>query len=132
MPVIHPKHVCTLNVEGCTGVPTRRPVWSFVSSCADFFSALRQPRVKNARIYGQSQSRIVALDVSRFNDVACTCTQHHAERLRMSESPLQHMQRLFNGVEGVNEAELRRQLGEWPHDVFFAQVELAVVVYCMI
>lgn len=31
----------------------------------------------------------------------------------MSESPLQHMQRVFSGVEGINEAELRRQLGEW-------------------
>ena len=39
--------------------------------------------------------------------------QHHAERLRMSDSPLQHMQRVFSGVEGINEAELRRQLGEW-------------------
>lgn len=38
--------------------------------------------------------------------------QHHAERLRMSDSPLQHMQRVFSGVEGINEAELRRQLGE--------------------
>ncbi|CAN0095335.1 unnamed protein product [Pylaiella littoralis] len=38
-------------------------------------------------------------------------TQHHAERLRMSDSPLQHMQRVFSGVEGINEAELRRQLG---------------------
>eukprot|EP00903_Cladosiphon_okamuranus_P015062 g13935.t1 len=38
-------------------------------------------------------------------------TQHHAERLRMSESPLQHMLRVFSGVEGINEAELRRQLG---------------------
>ena len=37
--------------------------------------------------------------------------QHHAERLRMSDSPLQHMQRVFTGVEGINEAELRRQLG---------------------
>lgn len=39
--------------------------------------------------------------------------QHHAERLRMSESALQHMQRVFQGVEGINEAELRRQLGEF-------------------
>lgn len=39
--------------------------------------------------------------------------QHHAERLRMSDSPLQHMQRVFTGVEGINEAELRRQLGEF-------------------
>lgn len=30
----------------------------------------------------------------------------------MSDSPLQHMQRVFTGVEGINEAELRRQLGE--------------------
>ncbi|CAM9287455.1 unnamed protein product [Hapterophycus canaliculatus] len=29
----------------------------------------------------------------------------------MSESPLQHMQKVFSGVEGINEAELRRQLG---------------------
>ena len=29
----------------------------------------------------------------------------------MSDSPLQHMQRVFTGVEGINEAELRRQLG---------------------
>lgn len=38
--------------------------------------------------------------------------QHHAEKLRMSDSPLQHMQRVFQGTQGVNEAELRRQLGE--------------------
>lgn len=31
----------------------------------------------------------------------------------MSDSPLQHMKRVFSGVEGINEAELRRQLGEW-------------------
>lgn len=39
--------------------------------------------------------------------------QHHAEKLRMSDSPLQHMQRVFQGTEGVNEAELRRQLGKF-------------------
>lgn len=38
--------------------------------------------------------------------------QHHADRLRMSESPFQHMKRMFKGVEGTSEAELRRQLGE--------------------
>lgn len=30
----------------------------------------------------------------------------------MSDSPLQHMRRVFGSVEGINEAELRRQLGE--------------------
>lgn len=30
----------------------------------------------------------------------------------MSDSPLQHMRRIFGSVEGINEAELRRQLGE--------------------
>lgn len=56
-------------------------------------------------------------------------TQHHAERLRMSESPLQHMKRLFEGVEGVDELELRRQLGEEngynnlePHKNFLVQL----------
>ncbi|CAN0338555.1 unnamed protein product, partial [Ectocarpus sp. 13 AM-2016] len=37
---------------------------------------------------------------------------HHVERLPMSDSPLQHMRRIFGNVEGMNEAELRRQLGE--------------------
>ncbi|CAN0045340.1 unnamed protein product, partial [Ectocarpus sp. 12 AP-2014] len=37
---------------------------------------------------------------------------HHVERLPMSDSPLQHMRRIFGNVEGINEAELRRQLGE--------------------
>lgn len=37
----------------------------------------------------------------------------HTEKLRMSESPLQHMQRLFRGMKGMDDPELRRQLGGW-------------------
>lgn len=36
----------------------------------------------------------------------------------MSESPLQHMQRLFGGVQGNDEPELRRQLGKYMFCVF--------------
>ncbi|CAM9816469.1 unnamed protein product [Ectocarpus sp. 12 AP-2014] len=49
--------------------------------------------------------------VRNFNARVGLFTQHHAERLLMSDSPLQHMQRIFGSVEGINEAELRRQLG---------------------
>ncbi|CAM9194447.1 unnamed protein product, partial [Ectocarpus sp. 12 AP-2014] len=37
---------------------------------------------------------------------------HHVESILMSDSPLQHMRRIFGNVEGINEAELRRQFGE--------------------
>ncbi|CAN0009327.1 unnamed protein product, partial [Ectocarpus fasciculatus] len=50
--------------------------------------------------------------VRNFNARVGLFTQHHAERLLMSDSPLQHMRRIFGSVEGINEAELRRQLGE--------------------
>jgi len=58
--------------------------------------------------------------------------QHHAERLRLDDSPLQHMQRVFQGVEGMNEAELRRQLGEYrpPFRVFgFRNATLLELVF---
>lgn len=40
----------------------------------------------------------------------------------MSDSPLQHMLRVFSGVEDVNEAELRRQLGEWVSVLSYSRI----------
>lgn len=50
--------------------------------------------------------------------------QHHAERLRMTESPVQHMKRLFEGVKDVGELELRRQLGEHSNNLRLHQMGL--------
>lgn len=70
-------------------------------------------QLQHVNLYSTFGGNGLILDDLFSSAVSTLRVQHHAERLLMSDSPLQHMRRIFGSVEGINEAELRRELGEF-------------------